>query len=656
MPPRRELTREEKDEKNRKAREKRSLEDPQAKEVRLAAQREKAKFVREEKRRRLNPEDVQAAKNLKAQRAREDRQAEGPDERALRQRLDADRKRVARASETDVEHQTRLLDQRIRQQLLRQEETEEDDRARLLAEAERQAGLLQAEQNRARLQAEAERRAGLLQAEENRVRLQTEADRQAALRQQEAASILRVMNQRPPSDRSRVALANDAVAERPARQQHQAGKAAVGNRETPEEQRARLQSQAIRMRILRQDESEEERSARLRDQAVSHYGKKLYRTRNRKQRNQLGYANRLCGKVPCVAKNRKEKAARLREEALRQSSLRNEESEAEKSARLGAQSLRQSSLRNEELEAEKVARLREQSLRQRCLRNQEIEAENAARLRDQLVRQEGLRDNETEESNLSRLQDQSSRQEVVREKETTTERIERAISDRFRQQVNVFDEIEQEGRVEHSDFMADYRATENEEETAMRREEDRLRTELRRELEEQRERENEELRARDALDHGEINPIENEEDEALRLQLMTERDRRGNPRTHRQACKEIVAEDRVHLHDCGDLTKICSECDAKHFAKEMPKDKKFQQCCAKGNVILPPAKTCPEPLASLLQNRHPKSKHFMKQIRNYNSAHAFASMGANFSPPPGRGPTCVRIHGQIYHQTTPLGY
>jgi hypothetical protein len=132
---------------------------------------------------------------------------------------------------------------------------------------------------------------------------------------------------------------------------------------------------------------------------------------------------------------------------------------------------------------------------------------------------------------------------------------------------------------------------------------------------------------------------------------MTERGRRGNPRTHRQACKEIVVKDRVHLHDCGDLTKICSECDAKHFAKE----KKFQQCCAKGNVIIPPAKQCPEPLASLLQNRHPKSKHFMKQIRNYNSAHAFATMGPNYSPPQGRGPYCVRIHGQIYHQTTPLG-
>jgi hypothetical protein len=58
------------------------------------------------------------------------------------------------------------------------------------------------------------------------------------------------MNQRPASDRPRVVLADDAVAERPARQQHQAGKAAVGNRETPEQQRARLQSQALRIKIF----------------------------------------------------------------------------------------------------------------------------------------------------------------------------------------------------------------------------------------------------------------------------------------------------------------------------------------------------------------------------------------------------------------------
>ncbi|XP_057299673.1 uncharacterized protein LOC130630262 [Hydractinia symbiolongicarpus] len=37
-------------------------------------------------------------------------------------------------------------------------------------------------------------------------------------------------------------------------------------------------------------------------------------------------------------------------------------------------------------------------------------------------------------------------------------------------------------------------------------------------------------------------------------------------------------------------------------------------------------------------------------IRKYNSAVAFASFGANFRPPPGRGPPCFRICGQIWHR------
>jgi hypothetical protein len=53
----------------------------------------------------------------------------------------------------------------------------------------------------------------------------------------------------------------------------------------------------------------------------------------------------------------------------------------------------------------------------------------------------------------------------------------------------VFYKIEQEGRVEYSEFVADYRATEIEDETAARREENRLRTDLRRELEEIRKQE-----------------------------------------------------------------------------------------------------------------------------------------------------------------------
>jgi hypothetical protein len=119
------------------------------------------------------------------------------------------------------------------------------------------------------------------------------------------------------------------------------------------------------------------------------------------------------------------------------------------------------------------------------------------------------------------------------------------------------------------------------------------------------------------------------------------------------ACKLIISEDRVKLHDCGAINIICEECGARHFKGERPSDKKFTQCCRKGKVILPHPKECPAPLAQL-QNNHPKAKTFMKKIRTYNSAHAFASIGGSISSHPGREPYCFRIHGQNYHNTSAM--
>lgn len=217
------------------------------------------------------------------------------------------------------------------------------------------------------------------------------------------------------------------------------------------------------------------------------------------------------------------------------------------------------------------------------MRNKELELEKQARLQDKLLRQNAVRDRETEENNFARLRDQSLRQEAVRGRETGEERLERAIADRFLHQVNLFEETEQdtaERRKQQMEVMFDYRATENEEETADRREKDRLQTELQREHQFQREREEEELRARNALQHAEIVPVETTEREAFLREMHLDRNRAGNPRTHRIACKDIVVEDRVHLLDIRDLTKICAECDAKHFEKEMPKDKKLDSDAA----------------------------------------------------------------------------
>lgn len=70
-------------------------------------------------------------------------------------------------------------------------------------------------------------------------------------------------------------------------------------------------------------------------------------------------------------------------------------------------------------------------------------------------------------------------------------------------------------------------------------------------------------------------------------------------------------------------------------------------------MALPPIKES-ELITQLLTGAHGLSKHFLENIRKYNNAFAFASMGAQIRPPGGHGPYCFRVHGQVYHQTGAL--
>jgi hypothetical protein len=54
-------------------------------------------------------------------------------------------------------------------------------------------------------------------------------------------------------------------------------------------------------------------------------------------------------------------------------------------------------------------------------------------------------------------------------------------------------------------------------------------------------------------------------------------------------------------------------------------------------------------LRRLLSHEHHRSTHFHERIRAYNSALAFASLGAKIDQMVGRGPYCFRIHGSVYH-------
>ncbi|XP_051782594.1 LOW QUALITY PROTEIN: uncharacterized protein LOC127527552 [Erpetoichthys calabaricus] len=114
-----------------------------------------------------------------------------------------------------------------------------------------------------------------------------------------------------------------------------------------------------------------------------------------------------------------------------------------------------------------------------------------------------------------------------------------------------------------------------------------------------------------------------------------------------------INESNIIPHTCGDLNHICNFCQAKHFEAERPSDQKFTQCCSKGKVNLQPLRTNPF-IQQLMTGQHHYSKNFMENIRSINSALAFASMGANITPPPGYGPCCFRIHGSICHRAGTL--
>ena len=105
-----------------------------------------------------------------------------------------------------------------------------------------------------------------------------------------------------------------------------------------------------------------------------------------------------------------------------------------------------------------------------------------------------------------------------------------------------------------------------------------------------------------------------------------------------------------HTINLGLRNNECSHCSALLFDNEI---RWKSSCCGKGDTVLPDEcqlKPYPTQLYSLLQGQI-NSSNFWKYIRRYNSAFAFASFGAQASPPPGHGPYCFRIHGQTYHRT-----
>nr|KAJ0193496.1 hypothetical protein LSAT_V11C800439910 [Lactuca sativa] len=77
----------------------------------------------------------------------------------------------------------------------------------------------------------------------------------------------------------------------------------------------------------------------------------------------------------------------------------------------------------------------------------------------------------------------------------------------------------------------------------------------------------------------------------------------------------------------------------------------YSLCCGYGKVELPPLKEAPSSYKNLYHSVDSKSKHFMKNIRRYNSMFSFTSMGGKVDSTinTGNAPYIFRISGQNYH-------
>ncbi|GBM74594.1 hypothetical protein AVEN_151041-1 [Araneus ventricosus] len=102
------------------------------------------------------------------------------------------------------------------------------------------------------------------------------------------------------------------------------------------------------------------------------------------------------------------------------------------------------------------------------------------------------------------------------------------------------------------------------------------------------------------------------------------------------------------------MSEVCKFCDAFYCKNEVNSSKKYTKCCHDGKVHLPNLTEAPDLFKELLCRNSQEAKNYRQQIREYNAALAFASMGAEIKAPPGTCSYYFYIHSQIYHMVSPL--
>jgi hypothetical protein len=231
-----------------------------------------------------------------------------------------------------------------------------------------------------------------------------------------------------------------------------------------------------------------------------------------------------------------------------------------------------------------------------------------ARLEDQRIRQSQLRESETPQQARTRLQEQQIRQAQLRASETTQEVEARLEADQIRHAQLRASETPQQARKrlqEQQIRQAQLRASETPQEAETRLQTDQIR-------------------------HAQLRASETPQQTQTRL--------KGDRNQHRQMRAENLPKylsgaafnynPNINYHEhqnvlIGKMEIICPHCAAYKWKDEPP-----GMCCSNGKVKLTPLFPPPDPLGRLMLGTTSMSKHFLENIRRYNSCFQMTSFGA----------------------------
>ncbi|KAK5974287.1 hypothetical protein GCK32_022797, partial [Trichostrongylus colubriformis] len=333
---------------------------------------------------------------------------------------------------------------------------------------------------------------------------------------------------------------------------------------------------------------------------------------------------------------------RREENAVRQRRRREAQSVEERASRQAKNVLRQRRRREAESAEGRASRQAENVLRLRRRRKAQSAEERASRQTENVVRQSRRREAQSAEERASRQAENALRQRRRRDRGSLEERSVRTAENAQRQRRRREVESIEDRSVrltEAAERRRQRRQSENVQERTARRLQDAERHSIRR-----------------VMGTVEEGSVHRNSEGSLKRPVRLESNAERSLQRRREFTESIGVALRTRTsesHYLGGLDRRYVHCGARHFVCEVKPNHPdtFVECCDLGKIRLNMFVNFPESLRELYVQRADSTveqrrvqRNFLENIRNFNSALAMASMGAQVDVLRGRGPYCYRIY------------